>query len=132
MIFTFLEMRWEVTSLLTGLIFLDTITGALKAKRLGIGFRKDELWWGITIKILILMIPHLMALIGKIMGLDWVALVNLVVYIMIANEFTSILTNILSIKKKELYKNFDFIELLFNWLKDLIRGWAEGKLKSYK
>lgn len=129
MIFAFLEIRWEVTSLLAGLIMLDTITGVLKVVRLKLGFSVGDLWWGITTKGLILLVPHLIALIGKILGLDWIYLVNLTIYVMIANDFASILTNILSIKHKKLYKNFDFISLLFNWFKSFLKKAVEEKLK---
>lgn len=130
MIFTFLEIRWEVTSLLAGLIMLDTITGVLKVVRLKLGFSVGDLWWGITTKGLILLVPHLIALIGKILGLDWIYLVNLTIYVMIANDFTSILTNILSIKNKKIYRNFDFITLLFQWIKDTLKKTVEEKLRQ--
>lgn len=130
MIFNFLEIRWEVTSLLAGLIFFDTLTGVLKVIRLKLGFQVSELWWGLTTKGCILLVPHLIALIGKILGLDWIYLVNITIYCMIANDFASILTNTLSIKHKKLYQNFDFISMLFNWIKELLRKTIESKLKQ--
>jgi hypothetical protein len=132
MIFTFLEIRWEVTSLLAGLIMLDTITGVLKVIRLQLGFRVSELYWGITTKMFILLVPHLIALIGKILGLDWIYLVNLIIYVMIANDFTSILSNILSVKNKKVYRNFDFITLLFNHIKEFIRKTVEDRISNHK
>lgn len=129
MIFTFMGIPWEVTTLLAGLILIDTITGVMKVIRLSLGFTIKELYWGITTKMLILLVPHLIAVIGKVFGLDWLYLVNLVIYVMIANDFTSIITNILSIKQKKLYKNFDFISLLFQWMKAWIKKTVEDKLK---
>lgn len=130
MVFTFLEIRWEVTSVLALLILLDTLSGVLKVIRLKLGFTISDLYWGLTTKMLILLIPHLLALIGKVFGLDWMYLVNLIIYVMIANDFTSILTNILSIKNKRLYRNFDFITLLFQWIKETLKKAVENKLKS--
>lgn len=132
MIFTFLEIRWEVTSLLAGLILIDTISGVLKVIRLKLGFTISELYWGLTTKMLILLVPHLIALIGKIFDLDWIYLVNLIIYVMIANDFTSILTNILSIKNKRVYRNFDFITLLFQWIKDFLRKSVEDRINNHK
>jgi hypothetical protein len=132
MIFTFLEIRWEVTSLLAGLIMLDTITGVLKVTRLNLGFRISELYWGLTTKMFILLVPHLIALIGKILGLDWIYLVNLIIYVMIANDFTSILSNILSVKNKRVYRNFDFITLLFNHIKEFLRKTVEDRINNTK
>lgn len=129
MVFTFLEIRWEVTSVLALLILLDTLSGVLKVIRLKLGFTISELYWGLTTKMLILLIPHLVALIGKVFGLDWIYMVNIIIYVMIANDFTSILTNILSIKNKKVYKNFDFITLLFQWIKETLKKAVEDKLK---
>jgi hypothetical protein len=80
---------------------------------------------------LILLVPHMMALIGKLLGMDWIILVNTTIYVMIANDFTSILTNILSIKNKKEYKNFDFITLLFNNIKSFLQKTVEDKLKNH-
>lgn len=131
MIFGYLEMRWEITSLLALLIALDTLTGVMKIIRLNLGFSVKELYWGLSTKFLILLIPHLIAAIGKILGLDWIYMINLIIYVMIANDFTSILTNILCIKTKKLHKNMDLIEMLYSSIKDGIRNWVETKIKNY-
>lgn len=129
MIFTFMGIPWEVTSLLAGLILLDTITGVMKVIRLNLGFSVKELYWGLVTKMLILLIPHVIAIIGKVLGYDWLYLVNLTIYVMIANDFSSFITNVLSIKNKQLYKNYDFISMLINWFKEIIRRTIEEKLK---
>ncbi len=131
MAFTFLEMRWEITSLLAVLIAIDTMTGVLKVIRLKLGFSMNELYWGLIVKFCILLVPHLVAVIGKLLGFDWIYMINIIIYVMIANDFTSILTNILSIKSKSLYKNIDFIELLFTSIKEGIRKWVENKIKNF-
>lgn len=101
------------------LIFMgvDTVLGIWKSIRLGIDIEWKVLWVGITCKLAVLIVPMLVALLGKGLNYDFKIVVDVCMKLLILNEFLSCITNILSIRTKVNITNKDFIAVFLNTLR---------------
>lgn len=116
-IFVYLNINVDMVHILSILMILDTILGVVKILRLDYQFSMKRLMWGFTTKFLILLIPLVVALIGKGVGKDFVWAVDICIKILIINEGLSCLTNILSAKSKKEIQNVDLVTTLLNFLR---------------
>jgi hypothetical protein len=94
----------------------------IKSVKLEIRLEFKILIWGLITKLSILFIPFFIAILGKILGHDFLYIVNVFIYIIIINDSFSIITNILSIRTGQTYKNEDFIEVAMNALRGLFKS----------
>jgi hypothetical protein len=128
----YLGISLDTVALLFGLVFTDTLFGILKSLRMKIKLDYDTFVWGILSKFSILFIPFFLAIVGKTLGKDFVALVDFFIYVLIANDVFSVITNILSIKTKKLYKKHDFIEVAINQLRGVFIKLVQNQIEKIK
>jgi len=110
----FLNINLEIVQILMLLMALDTIFGIVKALRLGDQFNFGILFWGFSTKLLILIIPMVLALVGKGLGYDFTPLVDGVMKVLVLAEGFSIFTSMYVIKTKEKVKNVDVVSMLLS------------------
>jgi len=110
----FLNINLEIVQILMLLMALDTIFGIAKALRLGDQFNFGILFWGFSTKLLILIIPMVLALVGKGLGYDFTPLVDGVMKVLVLAEGFSIFTSMYVIKTKEKVKNVDVVSMLLS------------------
>ena len=116
-IFAYLQIDIEVMSILSLLMFVDTICGTAKSLRLGNSFSFKKLGWGFVSKFLILIIPMVVALMGKPLHKDFTWVVDVSIRILIINEGLSVLANIISVYKSKDVQNVDLVSRLINWIR---------------
>ena len=110
----FLNINLEIVQILMILMALDTVFGIIKALRLGDQFNFGILFWGFSTKLLILIIPMVLALVGKGLGYDFTPLVDGVMKVLVLAEGFSIFTSMYVIKTKEKVKNVDVVSMLLS------------------
>lgn len=129
-IFIYLNIQIELMTILAGLMALDTISGVLKSFRLGRKFSFKILSWGFVSKFLILLIPLIVALMGKPIHKDFTWVVDVALRILIINEGLSILANIVSVYTQKNIQNVDLITKLHLWTRCLFLGIAQKTLDN--
>ena len=113
--FIFLNIDLDIVKILTILMCLDTIFGITKSLVLGDKVSFKILFFGLSTKMLVLLIPMTLALIGKALkGYDFTPIVNIVLKVLVVAEGISIFTSMYSIKTKQKVENIDFISMLLN------------------
>lgn len=126
-VFVYLNIKGDLVFILSVLMLCDMFFGIVKALRLGVKVRISTMMWGFVTKISLLMIPMVVALMGKAIGKDFIWAVDFAIKMLVVNEGFSILANILSIKNKKDIENFDFVSLTINTLRDFV----VNKFKNY-
>lgn len=115
--FVWLNISIEVFTILMVLMLLDSILGGVKAVRLGKKFSFKVMLWGISLKLCFLIVPLIIALLGKQMEQDFSIAVDIVIKILSVSEVYSIFGNIYSAKNKVEVKKLDAISLLLKSLR---------------
>ncbi len=99
---------------------VDTVLGSVKAIRQKKSFSFKKFVWGFLTKLIWILIPMVVALFGKALKVgDFTIAIHLVMRVLAAFEFLSIITNLYCIKNKKEIKNVDYISAL---LKSLMVG----------
>lgn len=128
-VFAYLNIERDMVFILSMLMLGDMIFGVLKAMRLSVKVKMSTMMWGFATKLSLLMIPMVVALMGKALGKDFIWTVDFAIKMLIVNEGFSILANILSIKQKKNIENFDFVSLTINMLRDFVISKIKNHLK---
>lgn len=118
----FLNINLEIVQILMILMAIDTVFGIIKALALGEQFDFKILFFGFCTKILILLIPMVLALVGKGLGYDFTPLVSGVMKVLVIAEGFSIITSMYVIKTKEKVKNVDVISMLLSSIRKGLMG----------
>lgn len=126
----FIGMKTGSVKVLAILMAIDTFLGMIKAIRLGRKFSFKILAWGIVAKLSILIIPMVLALIGKVLLFEFTYFVIAIINIIIVSEGISCITNVLSIKNNKNIENTDYVTKVLNLAKKALSKAAEGILKS--
>lgn len=121
-LFIYLGIKTGTAMILFWLMVIDSVLGIGKALRLGEKFSFKILLWGMITKISILLIPLVVALVGKGLNLDFTYFVIAVINILIVNEGISAITNILSMKTKTRIENADYITMLLKLIRRFFAG----------
>lgn len=110
----FLQIELDVALILISLMCLDTLFGMIKATLIEtLTFSWKELFKGLCVKLIILLIPMTVALVAKGLGMsDFKILVGIVMKALIIAEGSSIWNSFLSIKKGEEIKQTDLVAVL--------------------
>jgi phage-related holin len=126
--FIFLNIDTDVVQVLCWLMFIDTFSGVVKSFVLGKTFDFKVLFFGICSKLLILLIPMVIALVGKGISktYDFTSILDAVLKILVVSEGLSIITNFYVVKTGKDVKNFDVVTLLLS----SIRKWMQNIIKS--
>jgi hypothetical protein len=116
-IFAYLKIDMEIFSILMVFMLLDSIFGAIKSVRLGRKFKFKILLWGFVTKIGFLIIPLLVALLGKGLNYDLTISVQIVMKILIVAEAYSVFGNIYAAKNRKEVEELDIISMLLKSLR---------------
>lgn len=120
-LFAYLNVDSEPFFILMVLMCIDSVMGALKAVRLGQKFSFKKMLWGITLKLAFLIIPLLIALMGRGLGYDLHHPVSIILSILSIAEMYSILGNIYTAKNKVEIDQMDVISELLLVLRFAMR-----------
>ena len=129
-VFVYLNLDIETVLILTVLMVIDSLAGAVKTIRIGGQFKMKVLVWGFVIKIFFLLIPVTLALMGKGIGKDFIFIVDVFLQVMIISEVYSIWGNIWSIKNKKEAKKFDAISAAIKAFRSILYTGLKKGIKS--
>lgn len=108
----YLGIKTDVVKILFYMMLIDTFLGVLKALLLGDKISPKKLLIGILTKLLLLIVPMILALMAKALSFNFIYFVTAVMNILIVNEGISCVTNIISIKSKKKIENTDYVTML--------------------
>ena len=130
--FIYLNLDVDVVKVLIWLMFIDTLSGILKALILDKRFDFKVLFFGICSKLLVLLIPMVLALVGKGISktYDFVIVLECILKILVVSEGLSIITNFYVIKTKKEVKNIDVITLLLSTIRNLLLKIIKSTVKE--
>ena len=112
LLFVYLGIETGIVKVLFWMMVLDSIFGIIKALRLKQQFSFKVLGWGMVSKLTLLVIPMVLALMGKGLSFDFNYFVVAVINILIVNEGISCITNMMTIKSGKKIENTDYITKL--------------------
>ena len=112
LLFVYLGIKTDIVKVLFWMMVLDSIFGIIKALRLGNKFSLKILGWGMVTKLTMLIIPMILALMGKGISFNFNPFVVAVLNILIVNEGISCITNIMCIRSGKQIENTDYITRL--------------------
>jgi len=127
-IFAYLNLDHEVFGILMILMLIDSGLGALKAVRVGLKFRFKTLLWGITMKLIFLLIPVVLALTAKSLGYDFTIAIQIVLSLLTVSEVYSIMGNIYMAKNKVIIEKMDVISSMIMTLRKALARLVKGFL----
>ena len=131
-IFAYLGIEIESFAILMAFMCLDSILGAVKAMRLGEEFSFNKMLWGFVLKLCFLIVPLVIALLGKTVGYDFHSVVNITISILTVAEAYSIIGNIYAAKNKVKVEKLDAISILLINLRKIIKKTLDTLLSSLK
>ena len=122
----YLNLDGEVIAIFSVLLVLDIVTGWFKVLSLGMKPRSWRLANGIISKVVMIIIPLVMALGAKAIHVDITGLFYIVIDALILSEVYSILGNIYTINTKKHVEEFDVLSKILK----LIRNTLNKMLKD--
>jgi toxin secretion/phage lysis holin len=130
--FIYLNLDLDIVKVLIWLMLIDTLSGILKAFILVKRFDFKVLFFGICSKLLVLLIPMVVALVGKGISksYDFVIVLDCILKILVVSEGLSIITNFYVIKTKKEVKNLDIITLLLSAIRNLLLRIIKSTIKE--
>lgn len=126
---TYLPMVWlihylglnaESVAILSTLLVVDTITGFWKEKAIGGVPTSTRLANGIISKMVLLIVPFLVALAAKGVGVDISTFVVVVIDILIISELYSTIANIYTIRSKKQVEEFDALSFILKRIRSIL------------
>lgn len=114
------------------LIIIDFITGISKSIVLKIAITKNRAIEGVIFKSITLLIPLVVALVAKGLGLDIKEYVFWIISILIVAEGYGIFGNILSIRNKKEVEEQDVINILLHNLRKILEKFMIENKKDFK
>ena len=129
-LFAYLNVDTEPFFILMILMSVDTSMGAIKAIRLGQKFSFKKMLMGFTLKLCFLIIPLLIALMGKSLGYDFHHPVSITLSILSISEIYSILGNIYTVKNRAEVDKLDVISELLLVLRFAMRRLLRSLMKK--
>lgn len=121
-VFAYLHVSVETIIILTTLMAIDVITGVIRSGVLH-GWRtvtSHLLSIGVMKKLLFLMIPFILALSAKGVGVDLMWVISWAISALILSETYSALSNIYAIHTKKDVEEFDAMSYILERLRDLL------------
>tara|TARA_R110000737_G_scaffold1867_1_gene5509 strand:- start:72 stop:503 length:432 start_codon:yes stop_codon:yes gene_type:complete len=130
LVFGYLGIEIEAFAILLLFMCLDSILGAITAVRLNEKFRFKKMLWGFTLKLCFLIVPLVIALLGKSLGYNFHSVVNVTISILTVAEAYSIIGNIYASKNKVRVEKMDAISVLLSNLRKIIKGLLGGLMNK--
>lgn len=132
-IFVFLNIDTDVVKVLCMLMLIDTFSGVVKSFILGKRFDFKTLFFGICSKLLILLIPMVLALVGKGISktYDFTTILDAVLKILVVSEGLSIITNFYVVRTGKNVRNFDVVTVILSALRRYMMRFIELTIKNF-
>lgn len=131
-IFIFLNIDVDVVQILIWLMLIDTLSGILKVFVLNREFNFKILLFGMCTKLLVLLIPMVVALVGKGISktYDFTIILDCILRVLVVAEGFSAITNFYIIKTRKDVKNIDAITLLLSAIRKMLMRIIVSTLKN--
>jgi len=100
-LFTYTGISSELVSILTALIVMDIFTAIVREYAVGNRIKSRMFWIGVSAKMLLIIVPFVVILVGKGIGLNLSNMGSVTLSIFIVAEGYSIFGNIVQIRKKD-------------------------------
>ena len=126
----YLGINIETTLILVSLMALDSFVGVIKVVMMNKKFTFRKLLLGFTAKLSFLIIPLVIALLGKSLGYNFHYVVNVTISILTVAEAYSIIGNIYAARNKVEIEKVDAISLLLLNVSKLIKKLLTNLLES--
>jgi len=117
---------------LTILMVIDILTGVMKSHFSGNYFRSKKLTVGITGKFLIILLPIVLQLCGKGIGVEMSFLTSSLFNFLIISETYSVITNMRSIKERKNLKEYDAFTIILKIIGDSLMKFMELTKNSFE
>lgn len=130
--FAFLNIDTDVVKVLMLLMLIDTMSGIIKSLALGEKFNFKVLFFGLCSKLLILLIPMVLALVGKGISksYDFSPVLDTVLKVLVVAEGLSIITNFYVMKTRKEIQNIDIVTLLLTAIRKGMLSIINATLKK--
>jgi hypothetical protein len=130
--FTLLNIPPEQVGYLLIIIFGDSFLGMIKAARLGFEITFKKYIWGVSSKLIVLLIPLFLAYFALTFEHNLTFLLDAFIYLLAANETLGIITKIGSIKSGKDIKDTDFIQIGISKIQDYFTKFMEALTDKIK
>jgi hypothetical protein len=130
--FTLLNIPPEQVGYLLIIIFGDSFFGVIKAARLGFEITFKKYIWGVSSKLIVLLIPLLLSYFALTFEHNLTFLLDAFIYLLAANETLGIITKIGSIKSGKDIKDTDFIQIGISKIQDYFTKFMEALTDKIK
>lgn len=125
-ILAYLNIEKDPIMLLSVLLVIDYFTGLHKAKTLGHSITSNKMKYGVVSKMLLLLIPIVIAIGAKGVGADFNIALIVGLNMLIASEVYSIIGNIYSSRTKEEFPEWDAVAMIGKMIRNvLLKKWGE-------
>lgn len=101
-LFAYTGISGELVAVLTTLIVLDIMTALIREYAVGNRLKSRMFWIGVSAKMLLILIPFVVILVGKGAGVNLLPMGRITLSIFIVAEGYSIIGNIIQIRKKDI------------------------------
>lgn len=127
-----LNIDTDIVKVLMYLMLFDTVSGVLKSLALGLKFEFKILFFGLSSKILVLLIPMVLALVGKGISktYDFSPILDSVLRVLVVAEGLSTISNFYVIKTRKEIKNIDIVTLLLSAIRKGMLSIIDSTLKK--
>ena len=129
-IFAYLEIPIEAFLFLVGFMCADSVLGAISSVRMGYKFDFKKLMWGFILKLCFLVIPLMIASLGKSLRYDFEIVLILTMKVLTVSEAYSCLGNIYSAKNKIKVEKMDIVSMLLKSLRKMLKNNIQKILKK--
>lgn len=120
-LFAFLNINIDIVNILCWLILIDIFTGFLKTMAVpALKFTFKELYIGLMTKLIIILIPMTLALVALGLGYDFRFIINSLLKMLIVSEGISIFTNAISVKKRRVVQNKDYLHIILVYIRNVL------------
>lgn len=129
-IMAYLGINGEAYFLLAVLLFIDYITGIMKAKSLGHCITSNKMKYGVISKFSLLFIPVILAIGAKAVGADFKTILTVGINILVLSEVYSVIGNVYSIRTKQELPEYDAVAMIGHKIRSaLVRISDENDIK---
>lgn len=127
----YLELDKEPMFFFAVLLVIDYITGLYKAKILGHSITSNKMKYGCISKMLLILVPIVLAIGAKSVGADMDKALIVGINILIISEIYSIIGNIYSARTKEEFPEWDAVAMIGKMIRNLLLK-LSGDKEEYK
>lgn len=115
--FALINLNYDMALFLFFAMMIDMFLGVVKGIILHEKISPRIFMFGFVTKLLLLIIPFTVSVLGIALEMNFVWTADLAVRILLANECLSILANILSVKNRKKVENIDLITIFISWIR---------------